>query len=414
MKLSYSLASLGLLSILVFIIWFDGQKIDPIVLVPSLTGETEYCLTCHADLPEISPSHPVESFGCVLCHGGQPLALDADLAHSTMRGGDNPSRLEVVEASCGGSECHSGDPTDYRDHIQRVQTSIQSTYAGAIASIRYTFGAQSNLVAQKAVSSVQDLDGKTNTGLHELDAFDPTSDAQPSILAFGENCLSCHLGADPMPGMAYQRFSGCSACHTPIEDGVDIQETEIHRLTTAIPYTQCNACHNRGNYNLRSMQFIPRDDHPADRIHDYYQPIAQFVRCEWTLDCSDCHTRNEAMGDGDLHSNQAEIQYIQCKTCHGDLRELPQTRLIEEDDELVYRQAFLNPIIDLQPGDRLLVTEKGETLWNIRMLDENHFELFGKATGDRFTFRTVMGSECQQNPDEQESRFCHQCHAVER
>jgi heterodisulfide reductase subunit A len=40
---------------------------------------TANCLTCHADLPEISASHPVASFGCVSCHGGERLALDADL-----------------------------------------------------------------------------------------------------------------------------------------------------------------------------------------------------------------------------------------------------------------------------------------------------------------------------------------------
>ena len=96
-------------------------------------------------------------------------------------------------------------------------------------------------------------------------------------------------------------------------------------LTTAIPYSQCNTCHNRGNYDLRTMTFVPRSDHPVNRLHDYYQPIAQFVRCEYTLDCIDCHTRVEAMGDGDLHSNKKEIQYVQCKTCHGTLAQLPQT-----------------------------------------------------------------------------------------
>ncbi|MCA9915788.1 MAG: hypothetical protein KC496_20680, partial [Anaerolineae bacterium] len=92
-----------------------------------MTGEEEFCISCHTDLPEISPSHPVEIFGCVTCHGGERLALDAGLAHSSMRGGNNPSDLSVVEQSCGGSECHSGDPDDERDHIQRVMTSVQST-----------------------------------------------------------------------------------------------------------------------------------------------------------------------------------------------------------------------------------------------------------------------------------------------
>jgi hypothetical protein len=188
----------------------------------------------------------------------------------------------------------------------------------------------------------------------------------------------------------------------------------VHTLTTAISYEQCNACHNRGNYDLRTMQFVERLDAPTDRLHAYYQPIAQFTRCEWTLDCIDCHTRSEAMGDGDLHPSQADIQYIQCKTCHGTRAEPPLTRTLTDPDDLAFRLAFLNPVLDLQIGDTILVTENGEPLWNIRQLPDGTYELFGKATGQRFTFRAVMDTGCQQNPDEQESRYCHQCHAVDR
>lgn len=40
------------------------------------------CLACHDGLEEISPSHPVEAFGCVICHGGNALALNKNLAHA--------------------------------------------------------------------------------------------------------------------------------------------------------------------------------------------------------------------------------------------------------------------------------------------------------------------------------------------
>lgn len=76
-----------LLATLSLVWWNSSRQPQPIELIPTLTGETEYCLTCHADLPQISASHPVETFGCVSCHGGERLALNADLAHSTMRGG---------------------------------------------------------------------------------------------------------------------------------------------------------------------------------------------------------------------------------------------------------------------------------------------------------------------------------------
>lgn len=425
------LASSLLLLSLAAAVWYQNRRPQPVALIPTLTGQPEYCLTCHGDLPEISPSHPVETFGCVKCHGGERLALDADLAHSTMRGGQNPSDLLVVEASCGGSDCHSGAADQNRDHIHRVLTSVQATYAGAIAQVRYAFGAQPDPTARYGVFAIDDAQVTTPTGLPALAAFDPAAETAPPVLAFAQNCLNCHLAASPLPGADYARFTGCAACHTPTAGtdfqldaagtGVQSNAPTIHQLTTAIPYTQCNTCHNRGNYSLRDMQFHPRTDlygrsieRPYDRLHDYYQPIGQFTKCEWELDCVDCHTRGEAMGDGDLHSNKLEIQYIQCRTCHGTLTEPPLTRTITDPNDIALRLAFLNPVLDLKVGDTLLITEKGEPLWNVRRRPDGTFEMVGKATGARYTVPLVRGSACTQKPDQQESHYCHECHAVQR
>ena len=406
-------SALLLLAITVLLIWWgDSGRPQPVALTPALTGETEYCTTCHSDLPEISSSHPVQTFGCVVCHGGERLALDADLAHSTLRGGANPSDLSVVEQSCGGSDCHSGSAQDARDHIQRVMTSVQATYAGAIANIRYSFGAQANLTAHQGIFPVTDELVTTSTGVEALTAFDPATDNNPYIHSFADNCLNCHLSAEPRSGDLFARLTGCAACHTP--DVNSYPEGQIHRLTTAIPYSQCNTCHNRGNYDLRTMTFVERSDQPTDRLHAYYQPIAQFTQCEWTLDCVDCHTRTEVMGDGDIHSNQREIQYIQCKTCHGTLDELPLTHTIVSEDDLALRMAFLNPVTELNVGDTILMTEHGEPLWNTRVLPDGTYQLVGKATGQTFTFRPVKGTQCQQNPAEQSSQYCHECHTVQR
>lgn len=412
------IASAVLLISLFLAWWLNSRQPEPVELIPTLTGQPEYCLTCHAGLPEISASHPVKTFGCVTCHGGERLALDADLAHSTMRGGANPSDLTVVETSCGGGNCHSGSEAEGRDHIQRVMTSVQSTYAGAIANIRYTFGAQPDLTARFGIATV--TDDHTQTGIVSLEVFEPSGESNPSIQKFGGNCLTCHINAVPRESEAYARQTGCAACHTPLFDSPPMfsenggSQMGVHTLATSISYTQCNACHNRGNYDLRTMTFIERADHPTTRLQDYYQPIAQFTQCEYTLDCVDCHTRSEVMGDGDIHSNQKDIQYVQCKTCHGTLTELPLTKMLTDPNDIVFRMAFLNPVMDLKIGDTIIVTEKGEPLWNTRMLSDGTYELIGKATRQYFIFRPVMGTACEQKPDEQESQYCHVCHAVER
>ena len=411
-------ASISLLLGLLITAWQESRHPKPVALTPTLTGQVEYCLTCHGDLAEISPSHPVKTFGCVLCHSGEPLALDADLAHSSMRGGKNPSDFMVVEASCGGEKCYSGTAESFRNHIQRATTSIQATYAGAIANIRYTFSAQPDLQARMGIFAVQVP--MSTSGITELAVFDPALETNPSVQTFGQNCLICHLSALPVQtGGRYDHFTGCSACHTPTQSpdltSLDTStETQVHILTTAVAYTQCDTCHNRGNYDLRTMTFQPRTDLPADRLHDYYQPIAQFTQCEYTLDCLDCHTRTEAMGDGNLYSSKKDIQYTQCKTCHGTLTELPPTRTLTDPNDPAFRLALLNPVIDLKPGDTILVTGKDEPLWNIRPLSDGTYEMLAKADGRRFVFNPVKGSDCTQDPARQDSASCHQCHSVQR
>jgi hypothetical protein len=162
------------------------------------------------------------------------------------------------------------------------------------------------------------------------------------------------------------------------------------------------------------MTFVERDDHPTLRIDDYYQPIAQFTQCEYTLDCVDCHTREEAMGDGDIHADQKSIEYVQCKTCHGTLTELPLTKTLTDPNDIAFKLAFLNPIVDLKLGDTILVTEQGEPLWNTKALPDGTYEMIGKATKQYFTFNPVLGSGCTQSGDDQSSSYCHECHAVER
>jgi hypothetical protein len=406
-------------------------NVQPLILIPSLSGEPEYCLTCHQGIEEISSAHPLDVFGCVSCHGGQPLALDPEEAHQNLIGGRNPSDFTVVEEGCGGSDCHSGSPEDHRDHIARALTSIQSTYAGAIAQVRFAFGAQSDQSAHYGIEAVRDLIVRTDTGVPDLEAFDPVllQDPEP-VQSFANRCLTCHLNAEPIAEVGYQRLTGCSACHSPtnlmgtyVGDDPTLNREESghaaqHLLTTTIPYTQCNSCHNRGNYNLVDMVFQPRDDLPkaqrAPRLQDYYQPIAQFTLCEWELDCIDCHTSGEAMGDGDLHSSKSEVQYIQCKTCHGTIEDLPLTYTIQDTEDLAMRRSFLNSFIDLELGDRVLMTDMGEALWSIKQELEDTFIQVGKVTHIEYEVPLVMGSECEQNLEEQESRYCHACHAVER
>jgi hypothetical protein len=161
------------------------------------------------------------------------------------------------------------------------------------------------------------------------------------------------------------------------------------------------------------MRFQARGDLTGSRLHDIYLPGMPFTKCEARLDCVDCHTRREIMGDGLLYDNQRQAEYVQCKTCHGTLTEPPLTATITRPDELVLRLAALNPVAHLQVGDTVIVTDRGEPLWNTRRLPDGSFELIGKATAQHFRLPLVMGSACRQKPDEQGAEACHACHTFQ-
>jgi hypothetical protein len=120
------------------------------------------------------------------------------------------------------------------------------------------------------------------------------------------------------------------------------------------------------------------------------------------------------MGDGDLHSRMDEIRSVECRTCHGTFTEAPVTRSLDDPDDPALRQASLNPAASIRLGDEVVVTPYGETLWNVRRLRDGAFELTAKVSGTRYAVPQVAGSACEQDPDDQSSSACHECHAIER
>jgi hypothetical protein len=63
----------------------------------------------------------------------------------------------------------------------------------------------------------------------------------------------------------------------------------------------------------------------------------------------------------------------------------------------------------------VLVTDRGEKLGHIQWPVTSTVPILTmQVTHQVYTVPLVMGSQCQQKPDEQASHFCHECHAVTR
>jgi hypothetical protein len=184
--------------------------------------------------------------------------------------------------------------------------------------------------AQFGIHAVQDNSiPLPHNALAGLKVFLPASNTVEE--KFQQNCISggCLLSAIGRSQPYYYHSTGCATCHYLYnDDGLNrgndpaIPRDQpghgtVHEITTAITYSQCDHCHNRGDNSLKRMTFVPREDLPpvgapirdamppeGRGLKEYYQPIAQFTKCEVELNCVDCHTAQEVMSNGHIYGTK--------------------------------------------------------------------------------------------------------------
>lgn len=429
---------------------YQNRKPEIINLVLP-NGTVERCKTCHIGIEEISNSHPSNAVGCAVCHGGNPLSLDESTAHAQMYGGGHPGSLNVASLSCGGTgangiACHTGNHEQAKNEVDLVKTSIMTTKAGELSVVRMMFG----------LDKTKDVPELTKGQAAFL--YPNPLQGRPNQNAFQQNCLNqCHQSGGNLPlavpsnnphqGAAQSQdtsitkgtiqANGCEVCHvltnsthtyigadTTIKTSdSDLGRGMVHNLTTQIPYTQCNQCHNQGNHDPLKMSFTVRADLPQvtsdwkagdmtwlTRLRNYYLPGEVFARCEVSLDCIDCHTRQDVMGDNTLHTSQYDAVHLQCQDCHGTKEKLPQIKKIEDSNDLAFEEQITNPKFPtLKLGDEILITAKGEELPFLRY-NSIDWILTSRVTGKTFKIPLVYGSKCLQSASEQGADSCHSCH----
>ncbi|HVJ49495.1 multiheme c-type cytochrome [Desulfitobacterium sp.] len=408
----------------------DWQEKKPTVQEIRLAnGSIERCTTCHLGTEEISKSHPSD-MGCTVCHGGNALSLDEKTAHEGMYGGGHPGQLEVARLSCGGNsavgQCHSGNKNEIDNQVDLMTTSLMASKGGELSMSRYMYGLD---IPPKVLLKPGETAAKVQAPF----------DHRVEESKFQQNCLtSCHQAGGNLPGQQAQA-NGCESCHvlsnsthTYVGQDVTIPKQKpdygiSHKLTVQIPYTQCNQCHNQGEAKLYTMDFTPRFDlnrvksSPSPdkesletRWQNVYSPGLVFTKCEVNLDCVDCHTRKEAMGDGEMYFSEWKTLKIQCQDCHGSTVSQPIEWKITDKSDMAWAEARINPDFPpLKMGDVILKTAKGEELPYVRLENGKWFS-YRKTNGEKFSIPQVIGSKCRQDPAKQSSDDCHKCHDVSK
>ncbi len=295
----------------------------PEKLFVTSSGSVDMCLSCHTK-EKLGPSHDAAVIGCAVCHLGNPLDITKDGAHKGIV--LNPGDLNHVKKTCSVEGCH---PVD----AHKVMNSLMATNRGILGTLLYYWGESDS---QNTELTVKDLIDSDKNSL--------------AIDYFRKLCGTCHLwkrknDLDGVPQFFNEKGGGCSACHYELP-GKDIENTllvaddefeddsdkkdKLHPLITAkVRSVNCVRCHNRsGRIGLAYMGIFEAEGYgtpykggmltekqlPGAR---FYLEIADDIHHAKGMECIDCHTRNEIMGDGTSYAHYEEQLEISCIVCHG-------------------------------------------------------------------------------------------------
>ena len=408
----------------------------------------EKCVSCHGGITQIGRSHPL-SFGCTVCHGGNGDSDIKESAHATLiydpeakTGKRNPSSFSVVDKTCGQAYCHSGHSQKDRNHIERVKKSMMGTLAGMISGLRYQWGAQGNREAKYGVHAIQDKDGEAPSSegalleLGELPFF--SHGERKSVIGdhrvsqhigdriLKDKCFQCHIDSPGEPGSF--RSQGCAACHfTYAKDGlykgedITISKTEAghpqkHRMTTLTPDLICRQCHQGfqepGSDILIQKNF--RDEFVAKKPISYFPgsgKIRQDIHSKAGLECIDCHTQFDIMGDGNIYSKQHQAVEIRCESCHGDADTRPLIAQIKDPIDRVIRLARSYTDLSNSIGDWMVLSSRSRKLSNVKV-KQGRIVTFGKRTGNEYqTPLTIDSLDSHRIPGHKNKLECTSCHS---
>lgn len=332
-------------------------------------AEPPKCLLCHAGIEEMHPKPPV---GCVECHGGDARAEKKEEAHVPARfppPGDervlppgfdpavarfrNPMDLRIVKDTCG--VCHP-------DEVDRVALSLHASTAGHLGDGLYENGVLREKHPRVAVFAVTDPRFEERSApqgavrsLQRIGAFKGGSDPRSVATHFSDvprkSCMQCHLwsrgravrGRLGMDGD--YRGEGCAACHVRYEDdGIsrtadrsiapgEAGHPARHSLQRAPDTATCAHCHNGDasiGLSFRGLaQPVPGMPQSPDaaglaprRLNGVFymkDPSVDPADVHHLagMQCADCHTGQDLMGDGHLYARMEDAVEIECSTCHG-------------------------------------------------------------------------------------------------
>ena len=357
-------------------------------------AELSSCVRCHKGIEHVSLSHGE----CVACHGGKPFEQSKEKAHTGILGISNPEYIGRWENGC--APCH-------RYQFERMKSNLMYTAAGMIRNTQLT---------------CEGVDGNSYTTHGEKQFAADGTPFEPKPVGDLDNqtgelyrkfCSRCHVGAQVDGIFGASHASGCAACHFPWNDegvysGSDrtmkgrAGHSASHAMS-ALPDTQvCSRCHNRSGRIALSYQGLYDGNNglvptrggeggplmtSGARNLTHIMPDVHFAA---GLECIDCHTSRDVMGDGFSYRNMYLQTEVACEDCHGSATQVPRYREIsrENDDALRESRNYKLPVTS---GMLMIQTSKGRSYSNVFYRDGAVW-LQGKRSGRLHRSRVITGT----------------------
>jgi len=360
----------------------------------SIGVDTSSCSSCHRGLELASQNH----HACVTCHGGDPRAADKQTAHRLMYGGKNPAAPASWEKGCG--SCH-------RYQLDRVKSGLMYTNTGMIKNIRLTWDSSGEELYSASGGTGYAPDGKP-LQLRKVAELDDLAGE-----LYRKFCSRCHVGTENADAYGASHAAGCAACHFPFNDAATYQGNDrlmygkealsaSHAMATLPDNLVCSRCHSRsgriylsyaGLYDGNNALVPTRNGEPGPamisggRSVSSIMPDIHFAR---GMDCIDCHTSRDIMGDGYSYANSYVQVETACQDCHGDGKAPPRRRLIRRENDEALRESS-NYAMQMRPGMEMVLTAKGRAYSNAFYRD-GAVQVLGKRSGKLFQAKVITGT----------------------
>ncbi|SEA62663.1 hypothetical protein SAMN05660420_02671 [Desulfuromusa kysingii] len=376
------------------------------------TGDGSTCAACHQGLELVSETH----LECVSCHGGDPDEPEEKASHKDMYGPKNPADPKYWDKTCG--KCHP-----YQ--LDRVRSNLMFTATGMIKNTQATWEGEDGKLYASRPSKLNDAAGNS-LELNDVALLDNLAGE-----VFRKGCSGCHVAFQNRWVWRGSHASGCAACHFPYNENGTYQgedqtvkgkwpHSASHKMERLPPNQVCVRCHNRSGRIALSYEgrndgnnsLVPtRNGGPGPDIIGGPRNVTRIppdIHHEMGMECIDCHTSRDLMGDGYAYENMYLQTEITCEDCHGSPAERPRVEQISrENDEVLRESAHYKK--QMQQGDSMVLTSKGRKYSNVFLEDEKIW-VQSKRTGKLHESKVITETP-EHSIIGHERMECYSCHS---